>query len=85
MQHQQKDVENSSELASRVHAAIKRNGYIRLSGIKCEAHGSTVVLKGMLTTFYLKQVAKSIASKVPGVEKVVDEIIVTGDRDDRVF
>ena len=50
----------------------------QIRDIECVSHNGVVTLGGTLASFYLKQVAQSIASKVPGVNRVVNEIRVVG-------
>lgn len=44
-----------------VHSALKSTGYRVLSLLVCEVTGDTIVLSGVVTSFYLKQVAQSAA------------------------
>jgi osmotically-inducible protein OsmY len=56
--------------------SIRELSYRQIHSIECESHNGVVTLCGTLASFYLKQVAQSIASKVPGVHRVVNEIRV---------
>ncbi len=51
-------------------------GYAQLNSVQCVAHGDEVLLTGHLDSFYLKQVAQSVAIKVLGVRNVRNEIQV---------
>ena len=64
-------------LANQVQAAFQRLGYRQLRALRCRTEGSTVVLNGTISSFYLKQIAQSTAAKVEGVQRVVNEIEVT--------
>jgi len=71
-------VANSTEhpLASRVRRAIHDKNS-QLSGVVVDETGpETVHLSGMVSSFYLRQVAVSIARHVPGVRYVSDGIHV---------
>ena len=65
-----------TQLARRVENALQGLGYSQLTRIDCEADGTTVTLRGMLASFYLKQIAQTIALKIPGVHRVKNEIEV---------
>jgi len=45
-------------------------GYPQLKEIQCEADGDVMILSGVLKSFYLKQIAQTVAINVPGVSSV---------------
>ena len=51
-------------------------GYAQLNAVQCVLDGDEVLLTGKLDSFYLKQVAQSVAIKIPGVRNVRNEIQV---------
>ncbi len=51
-------------------------GYQQLNNVKCEVDGNDLILSGQLKSFYLKQIAQSVAIKIPGVESVQNRIEV---------
>lgn len=63
-------------LSFRVNYAIQELRNRQLSQLVCESNGSTVTLRGVTRSFYLKQVAQTVAMKTPGVERVENEIVV---------
>jgi osmotically-inducible protein OsmY len=63
-------------LEERIRQTFERLGYSQLSAIKCTTQGDEVLLTGELDSFYLKQVAQSVAMKVSGVRNVQNEIKV---------
>lgn len=63
-------------LIDRIHQNLGRLGYVQLQNIKCFRDGDEIVLTGSLDSFYLKQVALSVAMKLPGVNNVRNEIMV---------
>ena len=63
-------------IADRVRICLYEPGYPQLNQLTCESNGSTVVLKGELSSFYLAQLALSIATKVKGVQRVVNKVKV---------
>ena len=64
------------DLGHRVHLTMQRLGYTDLQNVRCIANNGHVHLRGTLKSFYLKQVAQSIAMKTPGVRKVTNDIAV---------
>lgn len=69
---------NTTDLAKKIEITYDRMGYRSLGMVYCETDGSHIVLKGETPTFYLKQVAQVIASKVAGVESINNQINVRG-------
>ena len=63
-------------LEDRVRLSFDQLGYPQLNGIRCVADGDQMLLTGELHSFYLKQVAQSVAVKIPGVRTVKNEIEV---------
>ena len=51
-------------------------GYQQLNNIECEVDGGVLILSGKLKSFYLKQIAQTVAMKIPGVESVQNRIEV---------
>jgi len=56
--------------------AFDQLGYQQLNGIKCEVEGSVLTLSGQLKSFYLKQIAQTVAVNIPGVSSVENLIEV---------
>ena len=63
-------------LEDRVRISFEQLGYPQLNAIHCQAEGDTMRLSGSLKSFYLKQVAQSVAVKTPGVRSVENQITV---------
>lgn len=55
---------------------LARLGYQQLNEINCTACGDEMVLTGKLDSFYLKQVAQSVAINIPGIRCVKNDILV---------
>lgn len=66
----------SKALASRISEVLQASGYAVLRSVKVEYDEDVVVLRGRVPTFYLKQVAQAVASKVPGVDLLVNHLCV---------
>lgn len=63
-------------LEDRVRISFEQLGYPQLNAVQCSASGDLMLLTGELNSFYLKQVAQSVAVKIPGVREVKNEIHV---------
>lgn len=63
-------------LENQVLRTFEQLGYPQLQGIVCESDGDKIRLSGNLDSFYLKQVAQSVAVKVSGVTSVDNQITV---------
>jgi osmotically-inducible protein OsmY len=63
-------------LENQVLRTFEQLGYPQLQGIACESDGDRIRLSGKLDSFYLKQVAQSVAVKVIGVTSVDNQITV---------
>ena len=69
--------DGTKTIVEQIRALLAKLGYSQLNSIHCSANGNDVVLSGKLESFYLKQVAQTVAMKVPGVRNVRNEIEVT--------
>jgi hypothetical protein len=68
---------NVSPLAREVSQQLIDSGRLRLRQIRVQEHDrGTVVLSGHVPSFYLKQLAQSIAGSVNGVASVRNETVV---------
>jgi osmotically-inducible protein OsmY len=63
-------------LEDRVRLSFEQLGYPQLNAVTCSAEGDQMLLSGELNSYYLKQVAQSVAVKIPGVREVRNEIEV---------
>jgi hypothetical protein len=66
----------SLELGPRAEALLRRNTYLALKNVTCEYQGGTLVLRGSVPTYYLKQVASAVVAGLPGIERIVNQIDV---------
>ena len=53
-----------------VQRCLDDSGYAQLSNVACRCCAGTVVLTGQVTSFYMKQIAQTIARQVDGVQRV---------------
>ncbi|MFB3105264.1 MAG: BON domain-containing protein [Pseudomonadales bacterium] len=66
----------STSIADGVASRLRRSGYPTLANVSAEVHEGALVLLGRLSTYYLKQVAQTLAAQVDGVEEVINRIEV---------
>ncbi len=68
---------STNDLVSRVKHSLAKLSYRQLDGVDCTVESDDrVTLSGRLRSYYLKQIAQTIAIKVPGVKSVTNEITV---------
>ena len=65
-----------SQLARRVKLFLASQPRASLRYLQVEASGSTVTLRGLVTTFYERQLALASSRRVAGVRELIDEITV---------
>jgi osmotically-inducible protein OsmY len=70
------EVRSEATLEQRIQSTFERLGYSQLSAIHCSTEGDRIRLHGQLDSFYLKQVAQSVAMKVAGTSQIQNEINV---------
>jgi hypothetical protein len=61
------------ELAER---NLRSSPYLALRNITCDSLEGIVVLRGYLPTYFLKQMAQTLVTRMDGVIKVINEIEV---------
>jgi osmotically-inducible protein OsmY len=64
------------ELSHAVGRALYETGYAPLFNVECVSQGTTVILRGQVPTYYLKQVAQSAAVRLCGTTQVENQIEV---------
>ena len=69
-----------TQLADDLHHAFCRTGYAPLRHIGVDHHDGHVRLEGRVPTYFLKQLAQSLASSFPGVRQIHNEIEVVSPR-----
>jgi osmotically-inducible protein OsmY len=60
----------------RVESQLRRNSYVALKNISCAFQDGVVTLRGCLPSYYLKQMAQTAVARVPGVDRIVNQIDV---------
>lgn len=67
---------SAREVENRVIAAFRGLGYLQLACIDCHVADGTAYLRGEISSFYLKQIAQSVALNIRGVHQVKNQIQV---------
>jgi osmotically-inducible protein OsmY len=68
---------DSLSLETKIRDTFRQLGYSQLNAIKCSSIDGEICLSGELDSFYLKQVAQSVAIKVSGKQNVQNQIQVS--------
>ena len=63
-------------LCELVHAALARSPYVAKRNLSAELQGDEVVLKGIVSTFYQKQLAQESIRSIEGIGRIRNEIEV---------
>lgn len=67
---------HSSMICRKAEEKLRRSAYLALRDVSCTAKGHALYLRGHLPSYYLKQVAQTVALGVEGVRHVVNLIEV---------
>ncbi|MFZ5832874.1 MAG: BON domain-containing protein [Planctomycetota bacterium] len=66
-----------STLEYRVHRALSTNPYLGRRKLRLETHEGSVVLRGIVDTYFQKQMAQEALRQVEGVDQIVNELEVS--------
>jgi len=64
------------DLSALIEERFQHGPYLTLRGVHCDLHEGIAVLRGQVPTYYLKQVAQTLAAQVEGVTTIVNRITV---------
>ncbi len=67
---------DTTSVVEEVRSQLRGNPYQAVKQVSCEYRDGTLILRGRLPSYYLKQVAQTAVARVPGVERVVNHIEV---------
>lgn len=65
------------QLDGRVQRALRRHPNLTNGQLECETNDGRVTLRGVVTTYYQKQIAQELLRGVEGVREVVNQLEVT--------
>jgi osmotically-inducible protein OsmY len=63
-------------VADRARKQLQGQPYRALKQVSCEYHDGTLVLRGRLPSYFLKQMAQAAVARVAGVERILNHIEV---------
>ncbi len=66
----------SGDRGEEVAKALRENNVRFSRCVTCEYYEGLVILRGIVPSYYLKQIAQTVASKVPAIEQVDNRIEV---------
>jgi osmotically-inducible protein OsmY len=64
------------DIAAEVSNRLCESAYFRLRNVWCDYHEGVLCLRGRVPSFFLKQMAQTIACQVEGVEECLNRIEV---------
>ena len=63
-------------LDHRVHSALEQNPHVARRNLRFETEQGRVTLRGIVGTYYQKQIAQEVVRRVEGVEEIANELEV---------
>ena len=72
----QPDVSAGKTVAATVQRRLSESSYAAMRGVTCECEDGILVLRGIVPSFNMKQLAQEIVRKVEGVDAVVNDLEV---------
>lgn len=71
------DCRQPAWIATEAEQRLSRSAYLALRDVSCvSGEGCTLLLRGHLPSYYLKQVAQTLVADIEGVCEVVNQIVV---------
>ena len=67
---------STGDIQTVVEKRLRESCYFVLRSVACEYHEGVLILRGRAPSFYLKQIAQTLAGKVDGVEIVINRLVV---------
>ncbi len=67
-----------SVLNGQVTSALQNNPYLDFSSLSCETKGGCVVLKGVVPSYFEKQMAQESLRSIEGIQEILNELEVLG-------
>ena len=69
-------VEQWQQTVAEAQAALLCSPYLPLRLLRCDYHEGVLAIRGRVPTFYLKQLAQTVVSRMRGVEQVSNRVEV---------
>jgi osmotically-inducible protein OsmY len=67
------------EVISNAKARLQEKHFTQLKKIECHFHEGALTLRGMVSSYFMKQIAQTAVSDVPGVEEIINHLHVIVD------
>jgi osmotically-inducible protein OsmY len=74
-------VSRGVSVVAQVERELRESPYLSLRRIKCEYHEGVLTLRGNVSTYYVKQLAQTIALRNKNVDEVANRINVVSPND----
>jgi osmotically-inducible protein OsmY len=71
------DTGHPESIVRGVSLALRTSGYRDLFDLRCECEDGVITLVGRVGSYFLKQVAQTVAGRVEGVKRVNNQLQVT--------
>lgn len=59
---------------------LAETGYAGLQNVRCESEGDRMILSGIVPSYYMKQIAQTVAGQIDGVEQIDNRLEVRSAR-----
>lgn len=63
-------------LAEKAMQVLAESGYSDLRKLRCDCHDGVMSIRGHLPSYFLKQMAQTLVSRIQGVRRVSNQILV---------
>lgn len=63
-------------LAEKAMRVLAESGYSDLRKLRCDCHDGVMSIRGHLPSYFLKQMAQTLVSRIQGVRRVSNQILV---------
>lgn len=70
-----------SQLADRVHSVLERNPHVPFRNLRFEASQGLVTLRGVVRTYYQKQMAQEVLRGLEGIDRIENQLEVDWGRE----
>ena len=67
-----------SVLNGQVAVALQNSPYLDFSSLSCETKGGCVVLRGVVPSYFEKQMAQESLRSIEGIQEILNELEVLG-------
>jgi osmotically-inducible protein OsmY len=65
-----------SHIREGAESRLRSNGYLAMKNVSCDYENGILTLRGCVPSYFLKQMAQTAVARMPGVERVINDIVV---------